>query len=70
MRPDFTLLRSLPSKVTLTALPGLHHDHFTSMGFGAATIPELATVTKAGPEIGSSLGRMAGSLLTFFGSLR
>lgn len=68
MKPDFTLLQSLPAHATLTALPGMHHSHFTSIGFGAATIPELAAVTQAGSEIGESLRRMGRDLLAFLTS--
>jgi dienelactone hydrolase len=65
MTPDFTLLKSLPATLTLTPLPGMHHVHFTTFGFGAAAIPELAAVTKAGPELGASLQKLARDLMAF-----
>lgn len=65
MAPDFTLLKLLPAPLTLRSLPGLHHGHFTTIGFGAAAIPELAEVTKAGPEIRQSLIRLVQEMLAF-----
>lgn len=65
MTPDFSLLKSLPGQVTLRPLPGMHHLHFTTIGFGAAVIPDLAAVTKAGPEIRASLTQMAQETLAF-----
>lgn len=65
MKPDFALLRSLPSATTMTLLPGMHHPHFTTLGFGAAMIPELAAVSQAGPEIVESLRRLGRNLLAF-----
>jgi dienelactone hydrolase len=65
MKPDFSLLRGLPAKLTLTLLPGMHHAHFTSIGFGAAAIPALASLTEAGPELGASLRRLGRDILSF-----
>lgn len=68
MKPDFTLLKSLPARLTLRPLAGMHHSHFTSIGFGAAAMPELAALTKAGPEIRQSLRTMADEVLAFLQS--
>ena len=68
MAPDFTLLKLLPAPLTLRSLPGLHHGHFTTIGFGAAAFPELAEVTKAGPEIRQSLTRLVQEMLAFLKS--
>jgi dienelactone hydrolase len=65
MTPDMTLLKSLSGVVTLTLLPGMRHSHFTTFGFGAAVIPEMAKVTQAGPEIRDSLMQMARETLAF-----
>jgi dienelactone hydrolase len=65
MKPDFTLLQSLPAPLTRTPLAGMHHAHFTTVGFGAAIIPELAALTSAGPQIGESLRRMGSDILAF-----
>ncbi len=67
MRPDFTLLKSLPSRnLVLERVTDMHHIHFTTLGFGAATIPEIAQVTHAGPDEAQSLRRVAERSLAFF----
>ena len=65
MKPDFALLRSLPAPLTATALADMHHSHFTTIGFGAAMVPELAALTSAGPRIGDSLRRMGSEIIAF-----
>jgi dienelactone hydrolase len=65
MAPEFSLLDALPAKLTRVELPGMHHAHFTSIGFGSAVIPELANLTKAGPELQASLQKMAEQTLAF-----
>ena len=49
--PDFDLLRSLRTPhLELVRMNDLRHAHFSSDGFAAAMLPEMATVTKAGPD--------------------
>ena len=65
MAPDFTLLESLPAAVTTVHIEGLHHVHFTTLGFAAALIPEIAAATGAGANAGTSLRRAAEGTLEF-----
>jgi dienelactone hydrolase len=51
MTPDFTLLDSLhTASLVLRPTRGMHHVHFTTMGFAAGAFPALAVLTHAGPE--------------------
>jgi dienelactone hydrolase len=66
MKPDFTFLKSLRvAKLTVTPAIGMHHIHFTTYGFASAGIAEVATVTKAGPEVRQSVASTAGMVLRF-----
>ena len=65
MAPDFTLLNSLPARVTTREVTGMHHIHFTTLGFLAAITPELAAITGAGPQIDQSLLDVANGTLAF-----
>jgi len=66
MKPDFAFLESLHAKrLVRTELAGMHHVHFTSYGFAAASFPEIAKVTHAGPEIATGVKSMAGGTLDF-----
>jgi dienelactone hydrolase len=65
MAPDFTLLKSLPAAVTLVPVEDLHHVHFTTLGFVAAMIPEIAAATGAGPNAGTGLRRAVEGTLEF-----
>jgi dienelactone hydrolase len=48
MKPDFTLLRSLDTRdLILKPTSDMHHVHFTTYGFAAATFPGLRTLTHA-----------------------
>jgi len=56
MTPDFSLLRSLPAlRLTLREVKGLHHSHFTTIGFEAAVEPAIGQLTRMGLEGRSSL---------------
>jgi dienelactone hydrolase len=63
MTPDFAFLDTLRARKEL--IPGVHHAHFTTMGFAAAAMPELAKITHAGGEIGESVGKIAQRTLEF-----
>lgn len=65
MAPDFTLLKSLPAPLTTVPVEDLHHVHFSTLGFVAAMIPEIAGATRAGPTAGQSLQRAAEGTLAF-----
>lgn len=50
--PDFRLLRSLHTPdLQLVRLDSLRHVHFSSDGFASVMIPDMAKVTKAGPDL-------------------
>lgn len=66
MTPDFTFLKELrTSSLTLTPTSDLHHIHFTTYGFAAAAIPEVATATKAGPGVRKEVAKTAQAILGF-----
>jgi dienelactone hydrolase len=66
MKPDFTFLKELrTTSLTTTPTTDMHHIHFTTYGFAAAAIQEVATVTKAGPHIRESVAGRAQLVLTF-----
>ena len=65
MAPDFALLDSLAAHVTTREVAGMHHAHFTTLGFLAAMTPELATITGAGQQIDQSLLDVANGTLAF-----
>jgi len=53
---DATFLKSLNSpSLDLQPLPGVLHHHFSTFGFAAAAIPEVAKATRAGPEVAASM---------------
>jgi dienelactone hydrolase len=59
MRPDFTLLKEIRTKeLVLEATEAMHHVHFSTYGFAAASFPELARVTSATPATGSESVRV------------
>lgn len=60
MAPDFSLLESLRAE-TLELVPtaAMHHVHFTTYGFAAATFPAIAEATRATPETGSDVRAVA-----------
>jgi hypothetical protein len=56
MTPDFALLRAVAGeRLELVPTRGLHHVHFTTVGFAASAWPEVARATGAGPEAPESL---------------
>ena len=66
MAPDFSLLASLHRlQVTKQELRGLHHAHFTTLGFGAATIPSIAEATHAGATLPEDERELARRTLAF-----
>ena len=65
MTPDFALLEDLPANVTSEEIPDMHHVHFTTLGFAAAMLPEIATLTGAGPAIRRGVRRVAQGTLDF-----
>jgi dienelactone hydrolase len=66
MTPEFTLLRSLPSRsLTLRKVDGLHHVHFTTLGFAAALDPALADAVHLEPNAVAALRATFDELLGF-----
>lgn len=64
--PDFRLLRSLRTPdLQLVRMNSLRHIHFSSDGFAAAMIPEMAKITKAGPDLRSEVASVANQTLAF-----
>ena len=60
MKPDFGFLESLhPPHLESVRLGGLHHAHFTTLGFAAAALPDLARISHAGPSLRSDLVQVA-----------
>lgn len=60
MHPDFKFLDSLhPPHLETVRLGGLHHAHFTTLGFAATQIPELARISHAGATLGSDMAAVA-----------
>jgi pimeloyl-ACP methyl ester carboxylesterase len=66
MNPDFRLLRSLRTPdLQLVRMNSMMHVHFTTDGFGALLVPELARVTRAGPDLRKEVVAMAQQTLAF-----
>jgi dienelactone hydrolase len=66
MAPDFTLLRAVAhGGLDLVPTAGMHHHHFTALGFAAAAEPEIARATGAGPELPASLDGLERRLFEF-----
>ncbi|MGZ8867204.1 MAG: dienelactone hydrolase family protein [Thermoanaerobaculia bacterium] len=66
MKADFAFLDKLPARsLSKQLVHGMRHAHFTSIGFASAAIPEIAQVTKAPGDIGTSLRRVAEGTLQF-----
>jgi dienelactone hydrolase len=64
--PDFHLLRSLHTPdLEIVRMNDLRHVHFSSDGFAAAMLPEMATVTKAGPDFKKDVLATAQQTLQF-----
>jgi dienelactone hydrolase len=66
MVPDFSLLRSLPSRdLTLRELKGLRHAHFTTMGFQAAVNAPMRRLTNMDPDGPASVLALTNELIRF-----
>ena len=66
MQADFAFLDAVPSRSLRKELAhGMRHAHFTSIGYGAVMIPEIAQVTKAPADVGATLRRVASQTLNF-----
>lgn len=66
MQPDFTLLQSVGARALHTEqVFGLHHAHFTTTGFAAAAVPELAALTRAPADVAPRLAQVADRTLRF-----
>ena len=64
--PDFRLLRSLHTPdLEIVRMNDLRHVHFSSDGFAAAMLPEMATITKAGPDFKKDILATAQQTLRF-----
>lgn len=63
---DLAFLRSTGSESLHTdRIEGVHHAHFSTVGFAAAALPELRTLTRAGADIGDRLSYVARRTLLF-----
>jgi len=64
--PDFRLLRSLKTPdLQLVRMNSMHHVHFSSDGFASIMLPEMATVTKAGPDLKREVDSVANQTLAY-----
>ncbi len=64
MKPDFALLREAAgTNLSFTPTLGLHHLHFTTLGFAAASYPDLAQATQGGPDLAQSLLELSQAIL-------
>ena len=66
MKPDFTLLESLTTaQLVLTPTQHMHHSHFTTYGFAAATFPSIAKVTRATAGTRAAVNEVLTATLAF-----
>ena len=64
--PDFRLLRSLHTPdLQLVRLESLRHVHFSSDGFAAVMLPDMAKVTRAGPGLKQDVAAYAQQTLVY-----
>jgi dienelactone hydrolase len=64
MKPDFGLLRAVAGeRLELLPTRGMHHAHFSSLGFAAAWSPEIARASGAGPGLADSLAAVVARTL-------
>lgn len=64
--PDFRLLRSLRSPdLQLVRMDSMHHVHFSSDGFAAVMLPDMAKATKAGPHLKREVDSVAKQTLAY-----
>jgi dienelactone hydrolase len=68
MKPDFALLKKVAGdRLELLPTRGLHHVHFTTLGFAASAWPEVARATGAGPGAPESLSAVVERTLDVLG---
>jgi hypothetical protein len=66
MNPDFRMLRSLRTPdLQIVRMNSMQHVHFTTDGFGAVMLPDLAKATKAGADLKSDVVSVAQQTLAF-----
>jgi len=66
MKPDFGFLEELRFRsIVLRRTAGMHHGHFTTYGFAAAAIAEVAAMTKAGPNVRNDVVMISREILEF-----
>ncbi len=66
MNPDFRMLRSLRTPdLQLVRMDSMQHVHFTTDGFAASILPELAKMSKAGRDLHTEVVSMAEQTLAF-----
>ena len=66
VQSDPTFLQSAGSASLHTeSIRGMHHVHFSSLGFAAASIPELQKLTRAPADVGESTEYIARRTLAF-----
>ncbi len=66
MKPDFAFLQTLRTEdLTLERIDSMRHAHFSTWGFVAAALPEIATATKADAGTRGSVTAVAQRVLRF-----
>ena len=66
MQLDFSFLRGVGAASLHTErIDGLHHVHFSTLGFAAAALPELAALTGGGPGLAKEVVYLAVRTLRF-----
>jgi len=66
MKPDFTLLKDLRiESLVLEPTQGMHHVHFTTIGFASIMFPSLAETTGATPGTATSVLSVTGRTADF-----
>ena len=63
--PDFAFLRTLPASVEIREIDGMKHPHFSTLGFIAADVSEIAKLSGAGPQIAQSVATAARATKAF-----
>ena len=64
--PDFTFLRAAgPESLHTERIEGLQHVHFSTLGYAAASLPELARITRGGDDMSATLQAIADRTLRF-----
>jgi dienelactone hydrolase len=64
--PDFRLLKSLRTpELQLVRMNSMHHVHFSSDGFASVMLPQMAKVTKAGPDLKQEVQSVANQTLSY-----